>query len=112
MNVVMGISDWVTVMDGGKENPRRPSPEEDLPRPPCHRGLPGGQAMSAGTAAAPPLLSVENLHIRYGALEALRGSACPWDKGEIVTVLGSDRFKPERADADGLRSFFERGRSS
>ncbi len=46
--------------------------------------------MSAGTAAAPPLLSVENLHIRYGALEALKGISLTLGTGEIVTVLGSN----------------------
>ena len=35
-------------------------------------------------------LSVENLHIRYGALEALKGVSLSLEQGEIVTVLGAN----------------------
>ncbi len=37
-----------------------------------------------------PLLAVENLHIRYGALEALKGVSLTLAEGEIVTVLGAN----------------------
>lgn len=36
------------------------------------------------------LLTIENLHIRYGALEALKGVSLFLDQGEIVTVLGAN----------------------
>lgn len=36
------------------------------------------------------LLTIENLHIRYGALEALKGVSLSLDQGEIVTVLGAN----------------------
>ncbi len=37
-----------------------------------------------------PILQVEDLHIRYGALEALRGVSLRLEEGEIVTVLGAN----------------------
>ncbi|HHO75034.1 MAG TPA: ABC transporter ATP-binding protein [Deltaproteobacteria bacterium] len=37
-----------------------------------------------------PLLSIENLHISYGAVQALKGVSLNLDKGEIVTVLGAN----------------------
>jgi branched-chain amino acid transport system ATP-binding protein len=36
------------------------------------------------------LLAVENLHVFYGALEALKGVSISLDEGEIVTVLGAN----------------------
>jgi branched-chain amino acid transport system ATP-binding protein len=42
--------------------------------------------VSGGT----PILRVEDLHIRYGALEALRGVSLELGEGEIVTVLGAN----------------------
>lgn len=38
----------------------------------------------------PLLLRVENLHIRYGAFEALKGVSLDLADGEIVTVLGAN----------------------
>jgi branched-chain amino acid transport system ATP-binding protein len=40
--------------------------------------------------SAEQLLTIENLHIRYGALEALKGVSLFLEKGEIVTVLGAN----------------------
>jgi branched-chain amino acid transport system ATP-binding protein len=37
-----------------------------------------------------PLLQVDNLRIRYGAIEALKGVSLALDEGEIVTVLGAN----------------------
>ncbi|SKA83299.1 ABC transporter ATP-binding protein [Desulfobaculum bizertense] len=36
------------------------------------------------------LLSVENLHVRYGRIEALHGVSLSVDQGEIVTLIGSN----------------------
>ncbi|HET6449994.1 MAG TPA: ABC transporter ATP-binding protein [Spirochaetia bacterium] len=49
--------------------------------------------MSAGgpeLARGAPLLEVSGLHIRYGALEALKGVSLRLNEGEIVTVLGAN----------------------
>jgi branched-chain amino acid transport system ATP-binding protein len=40
--------------------------------------------------SVPALLSVDNLHIRYGSLEALKGVSLTVGEGEIVTVLGAN----------------------
>jgi branched-chain amino acid transport system ATP-binding protein len=40
--------------------------------------------------SAARLLSIEKLHIRYGALHALKGVSLSLDDGEIVTVLGAN----------------------
>ena len=37
-----------------------------------------------------PLLDIENLHISYGAIKALKGISLTLDEGEIVTVLGAN----------------------
>jgi branched-chain amino acid transport system ATP-binding protein len=36
------------------------------------------------------LLSVENLHVSYGAIKALHGVSLDIDRGEIVTLIGSN----------------------
>ncbi len=43
---------------------------------------------SAAPAAAIPLLAVENLAIRYGSFQALRGVSAEVGKGEILGVIG------------------------
>ena len=37
-----------------------------------------------------PLLEIEDLQVRYGAIEALRGISLYVDQGEVVAVLGSN----------------------
>jgi branched-chain amino acid transport system ATP-binding protein len=37
-----------------------------------------------------PLLNIDNLHISYGAINALKGVSLSLDEGEIVTVLGAN----------------------
>ena len=37
-----------------------------------------------------PLLNIENLHISYGAIKALKGISLTLNEGEIVTVLGAN----------------------
>ncbi|MFN3762919.1 MAG: ATP-binding cassette domain-containing protein, partial [Anaerolineae bacterium] len=36
------------------------------------------------------LLSVENLHVSYGAIRALHGISFHVEKGEIVTLIGAN----------------------
>ncbi|GGX19882.1 ABC transporter ATP-binding protein [Pigmentiphaga litoralis] len=50
----------------------------------------GGQAGSASTAAAssPALLTVSDLHVSYGKVEALHGADLVVPAGSIVTVIG------------------------
>ena len=38
----------------------------------------------------PPLIAIEDLHITYGAIEALKGVSLSLDEGEIVAVLGAN----------------------
>jgi len=40
--------------------------------------------------SVPALLRVDNLRIRYGSLEALKGVSLTVGEGEIVTVLGAN----------------------
>ena len=37
-----------------------------------------------------PLLEVEDLHVAYGELEVVRGISFAIERGEIVTILGSN----------------------
>ena len=38
----------------------------------------------------PPLLTIENLHVRYGAISALHGISITVEPGEIVTLIGAN----------------------
>ncbi|MDO8730016.1 MAG: ABC transporter ATP-binding protein [Candidatus Omnitrophota bacterium] len=41
-------------------------------------------------AAAPDLLSVEDLHVRYGSVEVLKGISLKVRRGEIVALIGAN----------------------
>ncbi len=45
---------------------------------------------SPPTAAAEPLLEVDDIHVFYGNIEALKGVTLRVDRGEIVTLIGSN----------------------
>jgi branched-chain amino acid transport system ATP-binding protein len=44
----------------------------------------------AAPAATTPLLELEEIHVFYGAIEALKGLSLTVDAGEIVTLIGSN----------------------
>jgi branched-chain amino acid transport system ATP-binding protein len=49
---------------------------------------PGSDPSAAATAA--PLLELDDLHVFYGSIEALKGVSMTVGKGEIVTLIGSN----------------------
>jgi branched-chain amino acid transport system ATP-binding protein len=47
--------------------------------------------MSAGNGnRAAPVLEVEDIHVFYGSIEALKGVSLTVNEGEIVTLIGSN----------------------
>ena len=47
-------------------------------------------APAAATAGGGPLLELDNLHVFYGNIEALKGISLNVARGEIVTLIGSN----------------------
>ncbi|MFI7273558.1 ABC transporter ATP-binding protein [Streptomyces sp. NPDC049879] len=45
---------------------------------------------SPGTDAGPPLLELRDLHVYYGAIEALKGVSLTVGRGEVVALLGAN----------------------
>lgn len=46
--------------------------------------------MSAATISGPPILSVKDLHVSYGAIEAVKGISFEIFPGEIVSLIGAN----------------------
>jgi ABC-type branched-subunit amino acid transport system ATPase component len=116
MEVVMGLSDTVTVLDSGQVIAQGPpevvrddpeviaaylgeEPEEPAPAGVLVRA--GGRAEGregeheAGDSGpvrtgSEPMLAVRDLAVRYGAVRALRGVALDVYEGEVVTIIGSN----------------------
>jgi branched-chain amino acid transport system ATP-binding protein len=50
----------------------------------------GTNGGTTGGAAAGPMLAVENIHVYYGNIAAVKGISLEVNKGEIVTLIGSN----------------------
>ncbi len=51
---------------------------------------PAADRASAGSEAARPLLELDDLHVYYGNIQALKGISLGVPAGEIVTLIGSN----------------------
>ena len=63
------------------------------PMPPQAQPTPAGTATAqpaGGAPAATPLLELNELHVFYGNIEALKGLSMTVQRGEIVTLIGSN----------------------
>jgi len=83
MHLVMNLCDRITVLDFGKTIADG-TPDEIRANAPRHRGLPwrSRRRMSA--------LTVENLTVSYGDIDAVKGISFEVRKGEIFTIIGAN----------------------
>ena len=96
MEFVMGLVDRIVVMDFGCKTRRRAAGRG--PRRPARAGsLSRGRRVTA-------LLAVDDLHVAYGKVEAVRGVSLTMQAGQIVTVIGPNGAGKTTllAAADGL----------
>ncbi len=112
MKLVMGICEDITVLDHGvtiacgRAGARAPGPQghRGLPRRQLPRRArdarsaehaPGDAGVSAPATlgareSRPRLLEVEDLHVSYGAITALRGVSLAVGQGEVVALIGAN----------------------
>ena len=80
MNLVMGISDRVYVLDFGRVIAEG-TPREVQQDPQSSRRISGAQM---------PLLELRDVTARYGGVQALDGVSLSVDEGQIISVLGAN----------------------
>ena len=83
MRLIMGLCDRLHVLNYGRTIAEG-TPDEVRRQSRRDRSLSG----SGGRGEVMSLLSISDLHVHYGAIQALRGISLEVDEGEIV---GSDR---------------------
>ena len=83
MEVIMGVSEHITVLDSG-EKIAEGDREEVRANPRSSRPTSGSRADRMA------LLEVEDIHTYYGNIEALKGISLTVEEGEIVTLIGSN----------------------
>jgi ABC-type branched-subunit amino acid transport system ATPase component len=98
MDLVMGIADHVIVLDSGVKIAEG-TPEAISGNPQVIAAYLGTEAVAASDHRAAPargprsdadVLTVDDLRIKYGAIEALKGVSLTVGLGEIVALIGAN----------------------
>ena len=100
MKVVMGISDRIAVLDFGVKigegSAREVQNNPDVIKAYLGSGTSNLKARSStpesksAAELTTPLLEVEDLHVNYGVIEAVKGVSLRVQSGEIVALIGSN----------------------